>query len=235
MAQKTYDIEGLGSVLVSKRRGTRNIRLSINSKGQARVSLPLWTPYSVGVAFAVQRKDWIAKHIEPSGQHLLRDNDRIGKSYRLRFRPSLQGSRLSARVGRNQITISVPPSTNSREIQQKAKTASERALRAEAEQLLPVRLQQLANKHGYDYKSLQIKKLTSRWGSCSSTRQISLSYFLVQLPWEFIDYVILHELVHTRHLNHGTDFWRDFKSVLPDARQLQKKIRQYKPVVQAAV
>ncbi len=233
MAQKFFDIPGVGPVLVSKRRGSRNIRLSINSKGQARVSLPSWTPYAVGVAFARERRDWIAKHSKSNEQLALKENDRIGKSYRLKFYSRPQSTRLSARVSSNEIAITVPPSASPRDVQQKAVAASEKALRAEAETLLPHRLKQLSIEHGYSYKSVRIAKLTSRWGSCSSTGQISLSYFLVQLPWQFIDYVIIHELVHTRHHNHGAGFWSDFKTALPEARQLQKQIRKFKPIVQA--
>jgi predicted metal-dependent hydrolase len=80
---------------------------------------------------------------------------------------------------------------------------------------------------------VQIRKLTARWGSCSSAKVITLSYYLMQLPWPLIDYVLLHELSHTEHMNHGSDFWGKFESVLPGAKVLRKEIRTYKPLVQA--
>jgi len=98
---------------------------------------------------------------------------------------------------------------------------------------LPQRVQYLASKHGFSYKQIRVRKLTARWGSCSNNGVITLSYYLLQLPWNLIDYVILHELTHTRHLHHGPNFWTEFKKVLPSAKLLQKEIRSYKPQVQA--
>jgi hypothetical protein len=56
----------------------------------------------------------------------------------------------------------------------------------------------------------------------------------MQLPWHLIDYVLLHELVHTKHLHHGKDFWDEFKIALPEARKLQKEMHGYKPQVKPA-
>jgi hypothetical protein len=106
---------------------------------------------------------------------------------------------------------------------------AERALKSEAENLLPQRLNLLASRSGFSFKSVKIRKLTSRWGSCSDNADIRLSFYLIQLPWELIDYVLLHELVHTRHLSHNREFWSAFTSVLPEARKLQKSIRAYNP------
>jgi predicted metal-dependent hydrolase len=109
----------------------------------------------------------------------------------------------------------------------------EKSLKIEAEHLLPMRLKLLARQHGYEYKDVQIRKLISRWGSCSSVKVITLSYYLIQLPWNLIDYVIIHELIHTQHMHHGKEFWDDFKKIMPDARALQKEIRHYKPLIQS--
>jgi len=235
MAQKVFDIEGVGEVIVSKRRGSKNLRLSINSKGQVRVSLPPWTPYAVGVSFAQSRRQWIIEHAQKNPQSLLKHDDRIGKSYRLRFIKLPETQKMSVRISNNEVVVKIPSSSNAADIQKAAKRASEKALRADAEALLPQRLRQLADKHRVAYKGVTVKKLTGRWGSCSSAGQIALSYYLIQLPWNLIDYVIIHELVHTRYLNHGPDFWTEFKKLLPEARQLQKQIRNYKPLLQASI
>jgi predicted metal-dependent hydrolase len=235
MAQKTFEIEGVGLVIVSKRRGSKNIRLSVNSRGQVRVNLPPWTPYAVGVAFVQSRKDWLAKHARVNPAIELKDQDRVGKSYRLKFEAKPGTKTLSTRLKQNQIIINIPNGTKPADIQASAIRASEKALRVEAEALLPQRLKLLADRHSFSYKSLQIKKLTGRWGSCSSSAQITLSYYLMQLPWQLIDYVLIHELIHTRYLNHGPQFWSEFKAIAPNARQLQKQIKQYKPVIQATI
>jgi predicted metal-dependent hydrolase len=80
-------------------------------------------------------------------------------------------------------------------------------LRKEAKRLLPDRTKQLADKHGFTFSEVKIQSSKTRWGSCSSTKSINLSLFLMLLPAHLIDYVILHELCHTREMNHGDKFW----------------------------
>lgn len=83
----------------------------------------------------------------------------------------------------------------------------EEALRRNAKIILPPRLQALSNQHHLPFQSVQINSSRGRWGSCSSRRKINLSYFLLLLPGHLIDYVLLHELCHTREMNHGDAFW----------------------------
>ena len=152
----------------------------------------------------------------------------IGKAHRLRFINTGSQS-ISSRVLGSSIRVSTGLAFSSPEVQTKATLAAERALRAEAEHLLPQRLAALARQHGYKYKDAKIRKLTSRWGSCSQDKVISLSYYLIQLPWPLIDYVLLHELAHTQQLNHGQAFWQEFEHSLPEAKSLRKQVRQHKP------
>ncbi|PPR41694.1 MAG: hypothetical protein CFH30_00698 [Alphaproteobacteria bacterium MarineAlpha8_Bin1] len=72
---------------------------------------------------------------------------------------------------------------------------------------LNYRLKSLALKHSIKYKSLEIKKYRSRWGSCSSSSDIKLNWKLIMLPIEVIDYVIVHELAHVIEPNHSKSFW----------------------------
>ena len=83
----------------------------------------------------------------------------------------------------------------------------EEALRRNAKIILPPRLYMLSEQHKLPYKSVKINSSRGRWGSCSARKAINLSYFLVLLPKHLIDYVLLHELSHTREMNHGDRFW----------------------------
>jgi predicted metal-dependent hydrolase len=233
MAQKTVFLPEIGELILSKRRGSTHMRLSINAAGKVRVGMPYWAPYSSGILFAKSKADWINKHLKDHSDQLLHDGDLIGKSHRLHYVYNANRSSTSIKINSNLITVTSNANLSSAAVQKKVVSACEKALKAEAEHLLPMRLKLLAAQHGFDYKSVHIRKLIARWGSCSNTKVITLSYYLVQLPWNLIDYVIIHELIHTKHMHHGKDFWDDFKKITPNARDLQKTIRTYKPLVSA--
>ena len=98
---------------------------------------------------------------------------------------------------------------------------------AAAKQKLGTRLDYLARKHGYSYNQLYIRKQRTRWGSCSSRNNISLNIKLVLLPGDLIDYVILHELVHTRIKNHSPRFWAELEGLGVDKDGARKRLKKY--------
>ena len=232
MPNKLLQFPGIGEVVFVKRRNSKNLRLTINGRGQVKVSMPQWAPYALGVVFVKSRRDWIVQRIDKQKLPQLHPGARIGRQHRLLFirQPGLR--RDHTRVANYRITITSSLPYESESVQAIAYTACERALKKEAQTILPPQLKEHSRRHGYRYGKVRIKKLTSRWGSCSAKNDISLSYFLVQLPAELIDYVILHELIHTKYLNHGPDFWAAFTRALPPARRLQKQIRAYHPRVE---
>ena len=232
MAQKTVVIEPIGEVLLSKRRGSSNIRLSVNGRGKIRVSMPYWAPYGSGIAFAKSRVEWIETQLQKHRQATLENGARIGKAHRLYINRAPELKRVQTRVSATEIFVKVPDSASPAEVQAAATKAAEEALRTEAEQLLPQRLETLAQKHGFKYKGVKVRKLSSRWGSCSSEGLISLSFYLMQLPWDLIDYVLVHELLHTRHMHHGPKFWAAYEQILPGAKKLRKQINQHKPQIE---
>ncbi|HSW66820.1 MAG TPA: SprT family zinc-dependent metalloprotease [Bacillota bacterium] len=232
MATKLVEIPGIGTVALYKRRGNRSLRLTVSPSGEVRVSMPSWVPYKAGEQFAISKIAWIETHkMAPSEG--LKHGQIVGKAHRLHFMPVASATRISTRLRQNQIEISHPLTFQSHDpaVQQAARSASIRALRKEAEQLLPMRLRQLAIREGFTYKSVGIKQLKSRWGSCSSNADITLNLFLMQLPWHLIDYVLLHELTHTRVMQHGSPFWREMELHAPHAKRLRKEIGEFRPVL----
>lgn len=231
MAYRSVQVPRIGEVLLSKRRGAKHLRLSVTPKGQVRVSLPAWAPYRSGIAFATSRTDWILEQLAQHNQQPITDRARIGKLHRVAFIPVQGASPLKIRTGNTLIEVRTTEPFDSPEVQKKLMAACEKALKSEATQLLPDRLRSLANAHDYNYKDIRIRKLVSRWGSCSKGGTITLSYYLMQLPWDLIDYVLLHELTHTEHLHHGADFWDALSKIIPEAKSLKKQIRDHEPQV----
>ncbi len=100
--------------------------------------------------------------------------------------------------------------------------------RAAARKHLIDRLNQLSQKHGFNYNRVFIKNQKTRWGSCSAKNNINLNINLVRLPDDLIDYTLLHELVHTRIKNHSRRFWDQMDTLLGDAKKLDSQLGGYK-------
>lgn len=230
MATKLIDIPSIGPVTLYKRRGNRSLRLSISSAGEVRVSLPYWLPYKTAEQFALSRRSWIEANRVPA-KAMLHHGQGIGKAHRLYFEPL--GAKVNTRIGNNLVRVQYPAMLGiaHAEVQSAAHKASIRALRKEAEALLPQRLRSLAQQSGLDYNEVSVKQLKSRWGSCDSQQNIILNLFLMQLPWRLIDYVLVHELTHTKVMAHGPQFWAELERHLPQGRTLRKEIRQYHPIL----
>lgn len=90
------------------------------------------------------------------------------------------------------------------------------ALRRQAKAVLPPRLAELAQRYGFVYKRVTIKHNASNWGSCSTLGNINLNLNVVRLPKILQDYVLLHELCHLRHQDHGHAFHLLLEHVLTD-------------------
>lgn len=120
-----------------------------------------------------------------------------------------KGTQFLAHSELGKMQIVCPPTANfaDEQLQEWLRKVIEESLRRNAKIILPPRLQALARQHGLTYESVQINSSRGRWGSCSSRRKINLSYFLLLLPAHLMDYVLLHELCHTREMNHGDGFW----------------------------
>ena len=94
----------------------------------------------------------------------------------------------------------------------------------EARRMLRSRVEELAGLYGFSYNRVFIRSQKTRWGSCSGKNNINLNLKLATLPDMLRDYVILHELVHTRIKNHGRDFWRELGKFVGDARGLRNRL-----------
>ena len=92
------------------------------------------------------------------------------------------------------------------------------------------RVTYFAEQHNLMVNQIRIKNQKTMWGSCSSKNNINLNYLLLMAPMKVIDYVIIHELVHTIHRNHSLDFWSSVESIMPDYKEhkLWLKVNGYK-------
>ena len=103
--------------------------------------------------------------------------------------------------------------------------------RAEARKKLVDQLNELSEKHNFSYNKVFIRNQKTRWGSCSAKNNISLNMKLIRLPDEMIDYVLLHELVHTRIKNHTNEFWTELSRFVGNAKKTDRRLNEYKMMV----
>jgi hypothetical protein len=223
VVSKQFTLELIGPITIYKRKGVRRINLRIQG-GVVKVTQPTWVPYATGVHFAQSQKDWIESQREQQAGALIRNGQTIGKRHTLYFTDALK---LITKVNESQIIVGHPKdmTTESQEVQLAAKKGIKKALKQEAEQLLPGRLELIAKTYNFTYKEVRVRSMHTRWGSCTNKGMISLNIYLLMLPWELIDYVLLHELTHTKHLHHGEAFWNALEAIMPDIKRRKKDLR----------
>lgn len=99
--------------------------------------------------------------------------------------------------------------------------------REQARKVLVARLNELADRYGYTYNKVFIRSQKTRWGSCSAKNNISLNVKLLLLPDYLRDFILTHELVHTKIKNHSGQFWAELLKAEPNARALAKKVNRF--------
>jgi predicted metal-dependent hydrolase len=109
--------------------------------------------------------------------------------------------------------------------QRNAKLIFERWYRDQARQILTERVQLYASQYGFQYKKIGITSARTRWGSCSADKSLNFSWRLILTPLETVDYVVIHELVHTVFHDHSRKFWQEVESIMPDYKEHRKWLR----------
>lgn len=231
-SDRVIDITELSDQEFGRIRVTHNrsgvLRLNIRTTGEVVLSAPFNTKENRLRDFIDRSRSGIRRALAEikSHSHSYSDGDKIGRSHRLRL---VTGVRAGATIGRNLVTVTLPADMSDGLKQKQIKQVVAKVLKQEAQRYLPKRLHYLADKHGYTYQRVRLTYAKTRWGSCSSKGTISLNIALMTISEQLSDYVLLHELTHTHHMNHGVDFWRELEAVLPGAKLLDRQLRRYSP------
>lgn len=108
-------------------------------------------------------------------------------------------------------------------------------LRAQAKEILPLRIKDWAEKIGVEYNNIVIKDQKTMWASCSQKNNLNFSYRIIKMPKIIIDYLIVHELVHLIHFNHGSDYWATVGLYSPGYKEHRKWLNNNRYAVLADV
>ena len=206
----------IGEVNYVKNRGARNLSIRINRKGELRVTVPGYVSIRRAEEFLWSRKNWIVAKLAEINKDASR------------FKAPEAGDEVILRGKKTLIWLL--------ESEKSAEEALWRILLVEAKAYLPNRVASLADAHGLKYSGLKIRRMKTRWGSCTAKNSINLNSWLMMLPDHLSDYVILHELVHTLHRDHSHRFWEALDSVTEgSSRQLRKELRKHQIMVLPAM
>lgn len=227
----TIEDEEFGTITIRRSAKASHVRIRVAPNGTLRASLPLYAP-----VFIVKR---LIKNSRTELQQMLKEHHgdtqyepgmQIGKSHSLAVRA---GSLLSATRHGQQIVLTLPEATelNGTAVIKVLQPVIIQSLRLEAKSYLPKRLAYLATMHKFHYDSVRFSHASGRWGSCSSNGTISLNIALMKLPFELIDYVLIHELSHTIQMNHSDEFWNLVSNGDPAYRIHRRDLKKETPSI----
>lgn len=219
-----------GKIALRRTSLSRNIRLKLDARGVISITLPKRAPLFLARQLLDDSRSSVRSSLAKirTATPVYREGDIIGKVHRLRIEQD-DSVGYSHRLDRNELVVFTPVAAPSDMVQKTIHEGIAKALRAQARSYLPRRLKSLADRHGFHYGKLRFSSAGTRWGSCSSEGTISLNIWLMQLPFELIDYVMLHELSHTRHMNHSEEFWAELAHFVPNYRDLRRKLKGHHP------
>lgn len=223
--------EEFGEIVVRKSRTARHIRVTVAPDGRLRASMPFFASMrSLKSLLHSSRPQIRNMLLEHRPKLTYTDGSRIGKSHSLLV---AQGTDLKVKREQLKIIVTLPVDMllESLAVQEKIREQVRSALRIEAKHYLPRRLERLSTQLDCSYEKVRFSHASTRWGSCSSTGTISLNIALMQLPFELIDYVLVHELCHTKQMNHSQVFWNLVERADPEYIQHRRMLKKYSPTI----
>lgn len=223
-----------GDITVSKRVGARYIRARVGTDGRLTITMPRFTPLLVAKNFVSNERTKLRGLLTSQTPVMIyQHGQQVGKSHRIAVVPTGLIRTPHAKIVKQSIILTIPHDTDieSTSTQRLLRDNVITALRKEAKAYLPRRLKELAARNGFTYERVRFSHAGSRWGSCSSTGTISLNIALMKLADELIDYVLIHELTHTREMNHSTQFWAEVERLDPAYKLHRKQMKIYTPTI----
>ena len=217
-----------GEINVRTVSNASRISIKVAPNGSLRISAPKFTPKFAIASLLKSSRQEIRKMV--NSQRKLYDTDRqIGKSHSLVIQTDI-GMQTVSTIGTTIFaTTTSQENVISADFQQEIRQEVLKALRKEAKSYLPRRLRYLADQYDFSYEKTKLTHASSRWGSCSSSGTISLNIALMSLPFELIDYVLVHELCHTKFMDHSDSFWELVGQFDPSYKLHRKLLKQHTP------
>ena len=222
-----------GKITIRRSPQASQIRVRVAPDGTLRASLPMYAPMFLFKHLLKTSRDELRAMMAQSKPGYNYENGmQIGKSHTMVIQTVNNKTSSVARHGQ-QIIVKISSLTqlNDPLVNRKIRDTVIAALRLEAKSYLPKRLSFLSEKLNLRYQNIRFSHASGRWGSCSSNGTISLNIAMMKLPFELIDYIIIHELSHTVHMNHGTEFWKLVAVADPKYKTHRQTLKSHNPSI----
>jgi predicted metal-dependent hydrolase len=231
---KEFFLKGIGKVIIRKSKKAKRISIRIRSEREILVVLPVWAPYYLAKEFVREKEKWIKKHLADKHAYgqvkklFDRSTEYSTSWHKLKISDeSIENIKIEIDAGTIHIRYPSVLKISDKNVQEAVRYGIAETLRIEAKAYLPGRVKELAGKHGLKYNKIAVKNQKTLWGSCSSSNNINLNIHLMRLPHILIDYVIIHELVHTIHKNHSKQFWKTVDQYVGNGKSYAKKLKNH--------
>jgi len=175
----------------------------------------------------LKKARWILDKLElvkSIGDHDIVTGSRVqylGRKYYVEVIINNDLSKIDIEFNESKFKVRTPENLNN---QTDLAKAFEEFYRVKAKEKITPRVKKLSKETGFEYSDLKIRKLEKRWGSCTATNTIILNIDAVRLPFSLIDYLIIHELVHTNIKSHSKEFWVELSKHIPNWKELDAKM-----------
>ncbi len=222
-----------GKITIKRSPNAKQVKVRVAPDGTLRASLPMYAPILLVKHLLMTSRDElraILAQAKPVYQFV--DGMQIGKSHKLIIMTSDDKDFSVVKKGLQIITkVPVGMSMNNPNLARKVRDTIISSLRLEAKSYLPKRMLYLADKYGFKFQKIRFSHASGRWGSCNTNGTISLNIALMKLHFELIDYVIIHELSHTKQMNHSPSFWKIVAAADSDYKLHKRELKQQNPSI----
>lgn len=227
-----YD-EEFGKITIRRTIRSSKVQVKLSHSGALSASLPKYAPLFLVKRLIKNSRDEIRQLINRQKSKTKFFNGmKIGKSHYLIIDYNVNNF-IKIKITDQKVCVYCrqPEDLYRQSCYEKIKKAIYEALETEAKSYIPTRVRYLADKYNFKYNKVRLSKASGRWGSCSNAGTVSLNISLMQLPFELIDYVIIHELAHTKQMNHSRDFWDIVEKINPDYKKHRKTLKSHSPSI----
>jgi len=216
------------NIKIKTRTKSKSVRLKANIYG-IHVIAPVNYDFENVTAFIASRKKWIskvydyyAKFVDKFGQENGANENSItflGSAYKLQI--------VSDKISYNIISDNLKVITFHVKDRRRYKEDIRAWYKIQTSKIIFERLPLISTKLDLAYRRVLIKSQKSRWASCSKNKNLNFNSFLAALPYDVIDYVIIHELMHLVELNHSNRFWELVEMQDPNFKDHKKVLHRY--------